>query len=31
MAVARLHEVMQFNVQAVAARDSDAETFVLAP
>ncbi|HAK7698408.1 TPA: response regulator transcription factor [Salmonella enterica] len=25
-----LHEVMQFNVQAVAPRDSDAETFVLA-
>ncbi|EPT6386248.1 response regulator transcription factor [Salmonella enterica subsp. enterica serovar Newport] len=26
----RLHEVMQFNVQAVVPRDSDAETFVLA-
>ncbi|MDI8993045.1 undecaprenyl diphosphate synthase family protein, partial [Salmonella enterica subsp. enterica serovar Anatum] len=25
-----LHEVMQFNVQAVVPRDSDAETFVLA-
>ncbi|EAA7603724.1 DNA-binding response regulator [Salmonella enterica subsp. enterica] len=25
-----LHEVMQFNVQAVVSRDSDAETFVLA-